>query len=110
MLVECCVHCIIISVVLVRPFSAGYVNPPRGSVMSASPKVDSACAAKRPFVRDLFNYSHSEVEKESRLSPVPQAKGWVVWVLTFLTRLPSTFRPKKSPPVWSNIFRYLLNV
>ena len=44
-----------ISVVLVRPFSAGYVNPPRGSVMSASPKVETACAAKRPFVRDLFS-------------------------------------------------------
>ena len=42
-----------ISVVLVRPFSAGYVNPPRGNVISASPKVEAVCAAKRPFVRDL---------------------------------------------------------
>ena len=44
-----------ISVVLVRPSRAGYVDPPRGSVMSASPKVESVCAARRPFVRDLLS-------------------------------------------------------
>ena len=52
------------------PAQGGLHNPPRGS-FSASHKADSACAAKRPCVRDLFNYSHSEMEKENRLSPVP---------------------------------------
>ena len=62
-------HCenIYISVVLVRPFSAGYVNPPEGNVISASPKVESVCAAKRPFVRDLFFcYSQSELKKRNK--------------------------------------------
>ena len=57
-------HFIYISVVLVRPSSAGFVNPPEGNVISASPKVESVCAAKRPFVRDLFFYSHSELRKK----------------------------------------------
>ena len=47
----------IISVVLVRPSSAGFVNPPEGNVISASPKVESVCAARRSFVRDLLFFT-----------------------------------------------------
>ena len=67
---------------LVRPSSAGFVNPPEGNVISASPKVESVCAAKRPFVRDLFFcYSHSDIEeKKQKLSLVALGKGWVVRV------------------------------
>ena len=67
-----------ISVVLVRPSSAGYVNPPRGSVMSASPKVESACAAKRPFVRDPFFFTPILILKKTKTltSCLRQRVGW----------------------------------
>ena len=76
---------------LVRPFSAGYVNPPRGNVISASPKVEAVCAAKRPFVRDLFFITPIlNEEKKQRLSLTVLGKGWVVRVLHSL--------PGSSPP------------
>jgi len=77
--------------VLVRPSSAGFVNPPEGNVISASPKVESVCAAKRPFVRDLFFITPilNEEEKQ-RLSLTVLGKGWVVRVSHSL--------PGSSPP------------
>ena len=49
--------------------------------MSASPKVESACAAKRPFVRDLFFITPIlNEEKKQRLSLTVLGKGWVVRV------------------------------